>query len=402
MNGGVPGATRPTPADAEFDALRAGWQPDGFDPYPTYRRLRERHPAWRSPWGDWYLTTFAGVSSVFLDPRCRRSQRTDPVAGNPDVGPAFRHWLIFLDPPLHTRLRQAFAAQFSDARVAATGPAIAAIARRLVADLPDDRFDFVDAIAAPLPPAVIAPMIGLSATDAPRLATWARLLRHMLDGGPDESDPATRDAVAEMDAYFRDVVRDPAWRRAFAEAGPKVWETHAEEVVAANLALLAFAGHETTVHLIGSTILHLALRPDLWAGLRAEPDRAGQAVLEALRYESPVQKICRMTTEAMAIDGEPVPAGENLVLLIGAAHRDPARFDDPDRFDIARTNQPHVGFGFGAHLCIGRTLGLLEATTALQCLLAAWREVTPVEGGSAWHNNSSFRGLSRLDLTVRR
>lgn len=391
--------------DFGFWALRAGSQPENWDPYPTYRRLRERHPVWQSPWGDWYVSSFSGVSSAFLSPHCRRSApagREGLSDGSTaiDLTPSLRRWFVFLDPPQHTRLRQAFAVAFSETRTATVAPAIADIARRLIADAPVDRFDFVDAIAAPLPPLVIAQMLALPASDGPLLASWARLLRQMLDSGENASDATAAATINDMDAYFVDVVRDPAWRRAWAEVGPKVWESHPEELIAASLALLAFGGHETTVHLIGSMVLHLGLRPSLWERLRGRPDGAGSAVLETLRFESPVQKICRWTTQTTSIDGVAVPADQSLVFLLGAAHRDPARFADPDRFDLDRNHQPHVAFGWGAHLCIGRTLALLEATTVLRCLVESWRKVTPVEGGRLWYNNSSFRGLQRLDIVV--
>jgi cytochrome P450 len=281
----------------------------------------------------------------------------------------------------------------------ALGPAIAAICTELLDEAPQDGGDFVRLVAAPLPAAVIVRLLGIPQSDTPRIVGWARDLRRLLDSGPGDGEAEAAATVAAMGDYFLALLRDDAWRKGQpAAALSGLVANYPETAVAANLAMLAFAGHETTVHLIGSLVLHLARRPGLWSRLRAEPVRIPAAVAEALRFESPVQKLCRWTEGPIAFDSVTVPDGQLLVLLIGAANRDPAIFPEPDAFDIDRAPGVQLGFGRGAHLCLGRSLALLEAETVLKVLLRRWDGVAVADGGWAWLNNSSFRGLRRLDL----
>jgi hypothetical protein len=263
----------------------------------------------------------------------------------------------------------------------------------------DGRGDFMELIAGVVPVRVMLELLGIPPTDQRQVVQWSSVLRRILDSGLSENDTEATATVAAIQRYFLDLVRDEGWRTSKPGGRLKpLIEAFPAEAVAANLAMLAFAGQETTTHLIGSMLLHLGRRPDLWRRLRREPDRAAGAVGEALRLESPVQKICRWPHGAIEIGGATVADGELLVLLVGAAHRDPAEYGEPDVYDIDRPAGGQLAFGWGIHLCLGRPLALLEAETMLHVLLDQWREIDACDGGWAWLNNSSFRGLRRLDL----
>jgi cytochrome P450 len=391
---------------AEFNSLRAGAQPEGFDPYPVYSRLRQHAPIWRSPWGDWYLSSFAAVSEAITHPALHRS----PAHGEGDNaggvigldGPLacyLREWLLFADPPAHTQLRRKLLGLFQMRDAAALRRTVGKLCLAALNGGGDGRGDFMELVAGVVPVRVILELLGIPQTDQRQIVQWSSVLRRILDSGLSENDTEATVTIAAIQRYFLDLVRDEAWRSS--KPGDRLKpliEAFPAEAVAANLAMLAFAGQETTAHLIGSMFFHLGRRPDLWQRLRHEPDRAARAVGEALRLESPVQKICRWPHGAAEIGGVTLTDGELLVLLVGAAHRDPAQNGKPDVFDIDRPTGGHLAFGWGIHLCLGRPLALLESETILRVLLEQWRQIDACDGGWAWLNNSSFRGLRRLDL----
>jgi pimeloyl-[acyl-carrier protein] synthase len=246
--------------------------------------------------------------------------------------------------------------------------------------------------------AVIAAVLGIPRADSARVLRWAAVLRGILDSGIAEGDTESVDSVTAMQDYFLSLVRDPTWRKTEAGAAfASLWEAYPAEVAAANLAMLAFAGHETTVHLLGSLAMHLGARPALWTSAGADPATATAAVAEVLRLESPIQKICRWASSDVSIGGVLVPAGGLIVLLVGSANRDPNRFPRADEFDIHRPGD-QIAFGGGRHLCLGKSLALLEATTLLEVLPKRWPEIAVRDTVFQWLNNASFRGLRKLTL----
>ena len=394
---------------AEFAALRAGCQPDGFDPYPVYRSLREFAPVWRAPWGDWYVSGFEDASKAATDASLRRSpprERADGAGGvtglSGRIAGFFREWLVFCDPPEHALLRREILRLFLARDADALVPEITSIGKTLVAELPADHGDVVAALTYPLPVNVISGIVGIPDADRRKLAGWTHVMRDTLDSGVGENDGRTAAIVEEIQSYYIELVRDRTWLNS--PAGIRfapLLKMFPAETIAANLALLVFTGHDTTVHLIGSMLLHLSLRPDLWRRLLSEPGLVPAVVAETLRYESPIQKLCRWTSSAFELGGEHIPGGAAIVLLFGAANRDPAQFSQPDIFDIDREPRNHLAFGRGAHLCVGRPLAIVEAETMLRILLDCWQEIEVSPAGWHWYNNSSVRGLSRLNLSWR-
>jgi cytochrome P450 len=313
--------------------------------------------------------------------------------------------LVNLDPPHHTRLRRVVGRFFRRSSIAGLRARIEAIAHGLIDALPcDDAFDLVEHYAAPLPIMVIAELFGFPEEDLPRLKAWSDDLTPLID-----SDLQLASLVRAVRAFdqFRTHVdaaiearrRDPRedLLSALAHARHVTAELTAAEC-AGTAAFVLAAGHETTTHVIASGMLTLLEHPQELERLRDHPDRVTGAVEEMLRFESPIQRTGRVLHEEIDIGGRKIPKGAKIRLVIGAANRDPRRFVDPDRFDIGRTDNPHLAFGAGPHHCMGSSLARLELDIALNTLLQRMprlrRDARPPE----WMPGTKVRGLRRLPV----
>ncbi|WP_454199409.1 cytochrome P450 [Nocardia sp. Marseille-Q1738] len=355
------------------------------DPYPLLARLRESGPFRIGTAPVVVLTRYDDCAAMLRDPRAsvdrslaRLQLGSMPIYdgtredGAAQAKPSF----LFLDPPDHTRLRRLVSKAFTPRVVRRLEPRIAEI----VDDLLDQRahagtFDAVDHLAYPLPVTVICELLGVPLEDEARLSNWSALLSRTLDptsrAAPQfRADPAEiQRAGIELHAYFEELTerrrhtpgQDLLSELIAAEDAGDVL-THAELI--STCALLLVAGHETTVNLIANATLALLRRPHELAALRADPGRGPGVVEETLRFDPPVQLIPRIAADDLTIGGMDIQRGDLVVLLIAAAHRDPAVFADPDRFDPARDNR-HLAFGLGAHFCVGAPLARLEARVAL-------------------------------------
>jgi cytochrome P450 len=171
-----------------------------------------------------------------------------------------------------------------------------------------------------------------------------------------------------------------------------------EEELVGMAVLLAVAGHETTTHLIGNGVLALLRHPDQLARLRAEPGMLPSAVEELARYDGPVQRTWRMTTTVVELGGRTIPAGALVVAVLGAANRDPARFPEPDRLDLARPDNAHLAFGAGIHHCLGAALARLETAIAIGALLRRMPRLQLATTRPEWRESSLVRGLAVLPV----
>jgi len=390
---------------------------DGFDfanpalranPYPAYRFLREAAPMWRAPTGHWIVSTHAGCTQVLRDPLMGRE---DPRLKSPEAlaEPAVQRltrMMLFVDPPVHTRLRGLVSKAFNARRMEALRPRIEAIV--------DDLIDRVQAqgsmcvirdFAHRLPVTVICDMLGVPESDRGPFLEESTVRGRVLDPVPMtrvEMDDANTATLASEE-YFRGLL---AYRRAnpgddLATALVQAREADerlSDDEILANISLLFGAGHETTTNLIGNGVLALHRNPAELARLQADPSLIPNAVEELLRYDSPVQLTGRVALQDMVVMGEHVAQGEEVITLLGAANHDPAAFPgDPDTLDIGRPGVRAISFGGGLHYCLGAQLARIEGEIAFRRLFERLPNMRLVEKDNVqWKTTVTLRGLIEL------
>jgi cytochrome P450 len=348
------------------------------DPYPLFAQLRDAGPF---PIMDGAITVVGSherCTAILRDPASSsdRGRTLLPRRFADDRNDAERTAsFLSLDPPDHTRLRRLVSKAFTPKVIAALEPRIRQIVDDQLAGLRGGaEFDLVGQLAYPLPVRVISEMLGVPEADHDRFESWSRWLARGLDPVMAVTDPAELTAIqtasAEFDTYFSALI---AQRRTtpgedllsrlvqIEEQGDQLTEA---ELIATCILLLV-AGHETTANLIANGALALLRHPDQLAALRADPALIAGTVDEVLRYDPPVQLTTRVVRRPTPVGDVVAPTDGVLLMLLGAANRDPAVFADPDRFDITRDARQHLSFAAGAHFCLGAPLARLEASIAL-------------------------------------
>jgi cytochrome P450 len=310
-------------------------------------------------------------------------------------------WMMHRDGDDHTRLRGLAGKAFHPVGIRLLRARMQGIVDSLLDKvLRTGGMDVIADLALPLPVAVIGELLGLSVDDHEQTGRWARAVGHAFD---DVLKPEARGqaelAIEEITSYMRTKLGQTGGSGILStlRAARREEQLSERELVStANLLLLA--GFETTRNLIGNGFLALLRHPEEFETLRARPDLLPNAVLELLRYDSPVQANRRVAREPLEVGGVEIAAGDKMLLLLGAANRDPARFVDPDRLDVARLGVRPLSFGGGVHFCLGAPLALLEAEVAISSLM---RRLASVElaGPVEWADNVFLRGLEALPVT---
>jgi cytochrome P450 len=395
-------------------ALRGGDARE--DPYPLYAALHEGGTsAVPDAPGEIYSLVVYGYHEVEQALRNPALSVTDAHLLDAG-GPGWREhatWLtlmgsmMFANAPEHTRMRRLIAQVFTPRRVAALEPAIVALIDGLM-----DRLDtlgaggvpvdFLAEFAFPLPSDVIGEMLGVPEQDRAWFRPQVEAIGAVLDlGGTSAQTLATADAAAtalreyfvELAAQRRRSPRDDLVS-SLVQAGGLT-----EDELLGNLIVLFNAGFVTTTHLLGNGLWLLLTHPPAVDALRADPGRAASYVEEMLRYEAPVQVITRWAAADTEVAGVPIPRGGRILLLLGAANRDPRRFRDPDAFDPARPDAAPISFGAGIHYCIGAALSRLEGRIAFPRLLERFPTMAlaeqPVHSGQL-----TLRGFGKLALIL--
>ena len=382
------------------------------DPYAAYARLREERPVSRARYLDgapvWLVTRYADVKAALTDPRLAHDLASHGIrrgisSGLPaDIAPYFTRSMLDRDPPEHTRLRGLVSRAFTARRVHQLRPRI----RRLAGDLVDrlatrPEAELIEDLAYPLPISVICELLGVAPADHDRWRVWAgdlfgvtpgrlassarELLDHVLGLIRDRRDHPTADLVSDLVHVHdgTDRLDEP-------------------ELASMVIGLLA-AGHETTVQLIGNGLYALLTRPDQLALARTDPARLPRAVDELLRYLGPAEiaGTRRVATEDIEVGGVRIRAGELVLPVLGAANHDPRRFTEPERLDITRTDNQHLGFGHGIHFCLGAALARAEAEIAIGTLLRRFPRLRlAVPADQLRWRTSGVRGLARLPVAL--
>lgn len=386
------------------------------EPGPLYEQLRAQGPIHhvRLPAGlrGWLITDYTVAKQVLADPTIRKDvhqirriiDTTHP--GVHAMGSDMAEHMLNTDPPDHTRLRRLVAKAFTPRSVAALAPRIEDIADDLTAAMPPTGpVDLLSAFAFPLPITVICELLGIPAGDRDQFRAWTNTI---LFAGADSRETVLTSA-ADMNTYLRDLITD---RRVhpgddmlsgLATATDTDGNLTDTEVVSMTFLLLV-AGHETTVNLIGNTMLTLLQDPERFAGLRAHPDQIPAALEEHLRHLGPVHiATLRFTTEPVTLAGTTLAADELVFVSLAAANRDPHRFARPELVDYDRDNPGHLAFGHGIHVCLGAPLARAEGTIAITRLLARYPHMSLATDPAAlaWRTSSLIRGLDTLPVQLR-
>ncbi|MGH3397585.1 MAG: cytochrome P450 [Streptosporangiaceae bacterium] len=398
-----------------FDPFAPGFTDD---PYPQYTALRAAAPVYQHPMGFWLLTGYEDVAWLL---RAGMSVEDRNVAEGPfrelrdqlygdgyDAERATGLSMLDRDPPDHTRLRRLVSKAFTPRAIRALTPRITELVDGMLDAAQDaGRVDLVDALAFPLPFAVIAEMLGTPPADHARIRQLTGTLVRSLEP---VADPALVAAIAEADAELSAIAAEMiAWKRANPADDLLTSLVNAEddgdvldddELIAQTL-LLYIAGHETTVNLIAGGTLALLRHPAQLAALRDDPALAGNGVEELLRYDSPVQATRRVTLEPVTLGGVTIPAGAFVLASLGSANRD-ERFWGADaaelRLDRENARQ-HVSFGAGPHHCLGASLARLEAAIALGRMTARFPGLA-LDGEVTWNGRINLRGPAHLPVAL--
>ncbi|PKB84057.1 MAG: hypothetical protein BZY88_00805 [SAR202 cluster bacterium Io17-Chloro-G9] len=375
------------------------------DPYTVYRRLREKDPVHRSRlFNGWVLSKHAHVDSVLRDQHHFANDVRNAADSVSQDGQDEVHSMLYLDQPDHTRLRSLVSQAFTRGATQVLQPRIEGIVDELLDRVDTGQpFDAIESLAYPLPVIVISELLGVPTEDREQFKAWSTEVAKVLEPRETRQDWQSIDrARNELMAYFEPIIEaryeeprdDLISALAMAEEeGDKL--THQEVLV--TLMLLLVAGNETTTNLIGNGLLALLQHRGQLGRLRQDPSLIPSAIEELLRFDSPVQIDSRTALADQVIDGKHIKRGQQVLLLIGAANRDPDAFPDPNVLDLTRDARSHISFGRGIHHCLGSHLAIMEGRVAFAKLLERFPRMR-LAGKPRFSDRVVLRGLQSLPV----
>jgi len=386
------------------------------DPFPVFARLRDDDPChWSPRLKSWVLTRYDDVKRVCLGQEMSSNRLAPFFATLPSeaagrVASLVRYlslWMVFRDPPDHTRLRRLAAKVFSVKAMRAMRPSVEAITAHLLDAIGErETFDFIGAFAGPLPALVIMELLGVPRSELARVKRLSDDIALFIGSsrGAAEKYAAAESATKEMTDFFRALITE---RRGVPRADVLSELVHVddagdrftEDELIATCILLLFAGHETTTNHIANGLAALLRFPGEMQRLRADPDLAQRAVEELLRYDGPTTAQGRVVQVEHELHGRTLKPGDRVFLMINSANRDPRAYPDPDRVILERDGVPHLAFGFGLHICLGFPLARLEGEVSLPAVLARFRGIEPA-GEARWLDSLVFRGMAEFPVRV--
>ena len=406
------GAVQVRPEPPEPSIYSLGDPAVNANPYTLYRHLLDHQPVTESSYGT-VLVKYEDCAAVLRDSRFSSDDRNAiqqrELASSPPPEPGQRAVLdqrsfLRLDPPDHTRLRRLATKAFTPSAV----EALRAVVQQMVDEAidgaaPEQRTELIADLAYPLPITVISRLLGIPPEDHLAMQSWSRAtLCCSFETSTDHSNQIQCDLAAYFDRLIAERRRRPGddLLSALIAAEERGDQLTTEEINA-TCRLLLVAGHETTVSLIGNGMLALLRNPDQLRLLRENPPLAPGAVEEVLRYDAPFQFTQRVALEDVEVRGVPIRRGQPVFVFLAAANRDPDRFEDPDRFDITRPDNRHLGLGTGIHACLGGPLARLQGQIALYTLAA--RLVDPVLeiDPPPYRRTGDFHALEALPVAFR-
>lgn len=379
------------------------------DPYPAYADLRREAPVRRCELREglscWLVSGYEEARAALADPRLSR----DPRVAGPEWREADRGrpledasrlgiHLLTREPPEHTRLRRLVSATFNGRQVEGMRRHIQEIADSLIDVIqPRGKAELIGDFAYPLAITVICDVLGVPAEDRIHFRQWTSNAVISDDGCP-VAAPIPGDYLSGLVAARRGAKGDDLISELITASDQ---DQLSETELLSMIFLLLIAGHEGTVGLIGNGIVSLLGDPAQLALLRDRPDLMDSAVAEVLRYDGPMELAAwRFAREPVTVGETTIPAGEPVVIALAAAHRDPAGFSQPDRFDVTRAANPHLGFGHGTHYCLGAGLARLEGNIALSALFRRLPDLALTTPAERLRRQPSFiiRGFHELPV----
>jgi hypothetical protein len=400
------------------------WRPEDpatlANPYPLLARMREEDPChWSPRMKSWVLTRYDDVKRVCTEKEQFSSDRLRPffeslpgpeAARIADIIRYLSLWMVFKDPPEHTRLRRLAGKVFHVRSMQAMRPQAAEISHWLLERIGDrDEFDFIAEFAGPLPCMVIMAMLGVPREDLARVKRMSDDMALFIGSSrtsPEKYDTAQA-ATHEMAEFFRALIE-----RRRANPGPDLLtellnardgdDRLTEDELIAMCILMLFAGHETTTNHIANGLLALMRFPGQLAALRADPGLVNDAVEELLRFDGPSGAQTRVVRTTHEMHGKTLKEGDRVFMMLNAANRDPRAYPDPDRLDLKRDAVAHLAFGFGAHICLGFPLARTEGQVAFPAVLERFAHIEPATQTQEWIDSLVFRGMKALPVRVRR
>ncbi|MFL6439677.1 MAG: cytochrome P450 [Terriglobales bacterium] len=383
------------------------------NPYPLFHRLRREDPVHWDPFlHSWVVTRYSDVVTVLHHYSAERTPTPQQLSqiGLDSLGPIAQvmvKQMLFLDPPTHTRIRKLASHAFTPQRVEVLRAHIRDITSSLL-DRVEARghMDVIADVAEPLPCIVTAEMLGVPVGDHQQLKAWSQDFAEMLGNFQHNPDRAARvlKSTLAMTDYFRSAIKEqrlhPREGLVNSLMNAEVdGDRFTEEEVIANCIVTMVGGQETTTNLIGNGVLTLLRNPEQLENLRSNMSLIPSAVEEMLRFESPSQHTARLAPEDTTLGGKRIGRRQAVIAVMAAGNRDPDRFPDPDRFDITRTDNRHLAFGWAAHFCFGAALARIEGQTAFELMLKRLPNWTLDPEPLVWRSNLGLRGLIRLPIS---
>lgn len=382
------------------------------DPYPTYRKLREQHPVcWDGDLDAFLVTSYAQANEVLRGEGWSSDPNRNPALaarlergefGTRTLPPS----LLTMDAPEHTRLRRVLAPAFTARAIEALRPRIVAVVKAALAGLAAAAdVDVIADIGYPIPLAVMCELLDVDIEGAQLLRTETPKLVGILAFDPDaDAILAAEEATASLALYLLPMLGDRRHRPGedlasqLLRLGDDSGDALGLDEVLATCILLLTAGHETTANVIGNGVLTLMEHPEALELLQRDPALIKPAIEEILRFECPAKIVGRTNLVDRQLGGQTIRTGQRVLVLLGAANRDPAQFPDPERFDITRTPASHLALGGGPHFCLGAALSRAEAQETLRQLVPLLTQWRLAPGAPAWRVSDTFRALGRLHL----
>lgn len=384
------------------------------DPYRYYASLRDWDPVhWNTRWGGWLVTRYDDVVRALRDTERFSSDRMASLMLELDEAAQekfhllinyFSKWLVFTDPPYHTRVRMLVNKAFTPSSVERLRPRVKAIVSELLDQFSGrNHAEFIYEFAFHLPVIVISEYMGVPVEDREQIKEWSDETGRVFFIRANEPDRRERSqrGLEHLLEYFAPLIRE---RRAHPRddlitalvQAEERGDLLSEEELLATCTVLIFAGHETTTNLLANGVVAFSRFRDQWDLLRENPSLIKSAVEELLRYDGPVMATFRWAKTDAELGGKVIRQGDRMLLVLGAANRDPAKFADPDRLDITRSPNPHVAFGHGIHICLGAPLARVEAQEAFLALSQRFPGFRMADQELSYHPTIVARALKQL------